>query len=134
MLIGGETLQLLLDTGASLHLSVQAARELGGGPTERAGSFITTEVLQRWRERHPQWRMIDQADANGRVRIIEVPQLEVGGYRVGPVWFAKRPDKNFHEFMSQWMDHQVDGAIDGNAFSTLKISVDYPSGVAVLER
>lgn len=132
--IEGETLQLLFDTGASVRLSAQAARELGGGPTVRAGSFITTEVLQRWRERHPRWRVIDKADADGRVRIIEVPQVQVGGYRVGPVWFAERPDKNFHEFMSQWMDQRVDGAIGGNAFASFKISVDYPSGVAVFER
>lgn len=132
--IEGETLQLLFDTGASLRLSEQAARELDGGPNLRAGSFITSEVLKRWRQRHPQWRVVDKADADGRVRIIEVPQVQVGGYRVGPVWFAERPDKNFHEFMSQWMDRRVDGAIGGNAFSTLKISVDYPSGVAAFER
>lgn len=47
---------------------------------------------------------------------------------------AQTPDKIFHEFMSQWMDRRVDGAIGGNAFATLKISVDYPNGVAVFER
>jgi hypothetical protein len=62
-------------------------------------SFITTAVLQRWRERHPRWRVIDNADANGRMRVIEVPQVQVGGYRVGRVCFAERPDKNFHEFI-----------------------------------
>lgn len=47
---------------------------------------------------------------------------------------TQTPDKIFHEFMSQWMDRRVDSAIGGNAFSTLKISADYPSGVAAFER
>ncbi|MBX9402139.1 retropepsin-like domain-containing protein [Lysobacter sp. BMK333-48F3] len=132
--IDGETLQLLFDTGASLMLTEQGVRELGGGPADRAGSFIAASVLQRWRERHPHWRVIEHADRNDSGRLIEVPELEVGGYRVGPVWFAERRDRNFHDYMSKWMDQRVDGAIGGNAFADLKISVDYPSATATFER
>lgn len=132
--VDGEVLQLLFDTGASLMLTEQGARELGGGPAHRAGSFIAAGVLQRWRDRHPDWRVIEHGDRNGSGRLIEVPELEVGGYRVGPVWFAERADRNFHEYMSQWMDRRIDGAIGGNAFATLKVSVDYPSATATFER
>ena len=132
--IDGETLQLLFDTGATLRLSPEAARELDQGPTHRAGSFITATVLERWRERHPHWRVIENADAYGKLRIIEVPSLELGGYEVGPVWFAERRDQDLHDYMSQWMDQRVDGAIGGNAMRTLRISVDYPAGLAVFER
>lgn len=131
--IDGETLQMLFDTGATVMLSEPAVRTLGGGPKVRAGSFIAKTVLERWRKRHPDWRVIENAD-HGQLRLIEVPELEIGGYTVGPVWFSERSDPSLHEYMSQWMDQRIDGAIGGNAFATLKITVDYPSAVAVFER
>lgn len=36
--------------------------------------------------------------------------------------------------MSKWMDPRVDGAIGGNAFAGLEISVGYPSATATFER
>lgn len=131
--IDGETLQMLFDTGATVMLSEPAVDTLGGGPSARAGSFIVNSVLERWRKRHPDWRVIEKAD-HGQLRLIEVPTLDIGGYTVGPVWFAERSDPSLHEYMSQWMDQRIDGAIGGNAFATFKITVDYPSGVAVFER
>lgn len=131
--IDGETVQMLFDTGATMMLSDAAVDALGGGPKTRAGSFIARTVLERWRKQHPDWRVIEKAD-HGQLRLIEVPTLDIGGYTVGPVWFAERSDPSMHEFMSQWMDQRVDGAIGGNALATFKITVDYPSGVAVFER
>ena len=48
-------------------------------------------------------------------RAIEVSRIVVGGYTVGPVWFTRRADKNFHEYMSQWMDKRIEGALGGVA-------------------
>jgi hypothetical protein len=62
--------------------------------------------------------------------MIEVPEIQIAGFRVGPVWFTERPDPNFHQFMSQWMDRQVDGALGGNAFRFFRVTVDYPAAVA----
>jgi hypothetical protein len=40
--------------------------------------------------------------------MIEVPEVEIAGSLVGPVWFTWRQDKSFHEFMSSMMDKQVE--------------------------
>lgn len=66
--------------------------------------------------------------------MIEVPEISVAGYTVGPVWFTRRPDKNFHEYMSQWMDKRVEGALGGNALYHFRITIDYPRAVAVFEK
>lgn len=66
--------------------------------------------------------------------MIEVPTVSVAGHSIGPVWFTRRADKNFHEFMSQWMDRKVDGAIGGNALRYFRITIDYPNAVALFER
>ena len=134
-IVDGETLDLLLDTGATTALLPEAVKALGdGGPAERATSFITSSTFARWRSRNAEWRVVEKAETGTDQPMIEVPSLEVGGYSAGPVWFTRRPDPNFHEFMSQWMDRRVEGALGGNALRTFRVTVDYPSAIAAFER
>ena len=130
--VDGDTLQLLFDTGATANLSASAHSAIGdSAPAVRATSFITSEVLDRWRGRHPDWRVIDNADQLiPGMRMIEVPRIEIAGFAVGPVWFTERPDANFHQFMSQFMDRRVDGALGGNGLRFFRVTVDYPAAVA----
>ncbi len=130
--VDGDTLQLLFDTGATGFLSSGAVAALGdSAPSVRATSFISKEVLDRWRQRRPDWRVLDNADeVIPGMRMIEVPEITVAGLTVGPVWFTERPDRNFHEFMSQFMDRRVDGALGGNALRFFRVTVDYPGAVA----
>lgn len=131
--IDGEDLQFLFDTGATFRLDEAAAGVLGDSDVrQRAGSFINLSVLQRWRERHPDWRYLDKGD--GEAAMILVPDIEIAGYHSGPTWFSARPDKAFREYMAQWMDQPVDGALGGNAFRTFRITADYPSATAVFEQ
>jgi hypothetical protein len=65
MVVDGDTLQMLFDTGAMITVTTGARAALGNeGPSTRAASFITTEVMDRWRSRHPDWRLILEADEN----------------------------------------------------------------------
>ncbi len=131
--IDGEPLQLLFDTGATFRLSETAARTLGDPAVrERAGSFITRSVIERWHARHPDWPWIEQGDSG--LPMIQVPSVEVAGYVTGPVWFSGRPDDNFHKWMAQWMDRPIDGALGGSAFAGFRITVDYPAAKATFER
>ena len=131
--IDDEALQFLFDTGATFRLDAAAAATLGDASARtRAGNFITREVMQRWRERHPDWPYIENGDAG--MAMIQVPGVEVAGYHTGPAWFSARPDEAFHEYMAQWMDRPVDGALGGEAFRSFRITVDYPSETAVFER
>jgi hypothetical protein len=134
--IDGETLDLLFDTGATVTLSSEALAKLGDqGPASRGTSFIAAVHFDRWRRKHPDWRVIENADAGLKGEpMIEVPAVTVAGYTVGPVWFTRRPDPNFHKFMSQFMDRQVEGALGGSALRFFRVTVDYPHAVAVFER
>jgi hypothetical protein len=135
--IDGEKIPFLLDTGATVNLSRTALAELGdSGPSERGGSFITARTFVRWRKRHPDWRVLDQADELGdeRSAMIEVPTVVVADHPVGPVWFAERADQNFDKFMSGMMAGHVEGALGGSALHYLRVTVDYPNAIAVFER
>ena len=55
-------------------------------------------------------------------------------HTVGPVWFTRRPDPNFHQFASFWTDKQVEGALGGSALKYFRVTLDYPNAVAVFER
>jgi hypothetical protein len=133
--IDGTEHDLLFDTGATVRLTERAHAELDGeGPRERATSFIVRSVFDRWRQEHPDWRVIEAADRMAEDPMIEVPSVRIGPHTVGPVWFTARADPNFHEWMSQWMDRRVDGALGGSALEYFRVTVDYPAATACFER
>jgi hypothetical protein len=74
--------------------------------------------------------VIEHAQGGTGARMIEVPDVRIAGFEVGPIWFTERPNKNFREMMSQSMNAPVEGAIGGNAFATLRMTVDYLHGRA----
>jgi hypothetical protein len=124
--VDGEELPLLFDTGAMITHAGQV----------RAGSFITRRTFDKWHGKHPEWRVVVGGDELGRERLrtIDVPAVVVGGFTVGPVTFAERPDKNFDDFMSGFMSAHVEGALGGSALHYLRVTVDYARGVAVFEK
>lgn len=136
VLIDGDSLDLLFDTGAMTTLTGSALAALADGrPARRATSFVVRSVFDRWRQRHPQWQVIESADQLGELTfpMIEVPGVEVGGFTVGPVWFTVRPDENFVHF-SQGMDRPIVGALGGSGLQYLEVTIDYPGSVAVFAR
>jgi hypothetical protein len=131
--IDGKPVDLLLDTGATTTLTPKALTALADGlPAIRAASFIADNQFQAWRKAHPEWRVIEDAQAGVKtpISIIEVPEVQIGGARVGPVWFNWRSDRAFHDYMSKMMDKQVEGAIGGNALQHFVMTIDYPGGAA----
>ena len=129
--VDGRELPMLLDTGATTVLAPAALEALGdGGPAERATSMISDEVFQAWRQAHPEWRVIEGAQAGTGSDMIEVPEVDIAGFTVGPVWFTHRPNAAFHEMMSSMMDRRVEGAVGGNAFRHFVMTVDYPNAMA----
>lgn len=128
--VDGQPLDVLFDTGAMTELEPDALAALGGAAGARATSFIVATQFDAWRAAHPQWRVLEKAEKGTHMDMIEVPLVEIAGARVGPVWFTRRPDKNFHDFMSGMMDSRVEGAIGGNALRHFRVSVDYPGAAA----
>lgn len=133
--IDGDSIDLLFDTGATVRLTPEAMAELGVNGSEHATCFITSSALGHWRARHPDWRTIENADLNvPGMTMIEVPEISVAGHTAGPVWFTERPDENFHEYMSQFMDQRVDGAVGGSALQYFTVIVDYLRATATFTR
>ena len=132
--IDGEPIQFLLDTGARTQLAATAwpaiePRE----PKYRATSFITTDRFEQWHTRHPEWLVVPHAEEGAdSSAMIRVPTIEVGGQKIGPVWFTERPNRSFHDFMSQYRDQPVEGALGGSAWRYVTLIVDYPRARAAV--
>jgi hypothetical protein len=132
--INGETHAFLFDTGATVRLSDSALAEIGGESAERGTCFITTGLFEQWRTSHRDWKVVANADLNAAGEpMIEVPSVVIAGLEVGPVWFTRRADRNFHEYMSSMMDRRVEGALGGSLFEYFRITVDYPNAIAIFE-
>jgi hypothetical protein len=73
-IIDGENFDLLFDTGATTTLSDSALSVLKDNrPAGRATSFITTTIFEKWRKRHPDWRVMARAEKETGEAMIEVP-------------------------------------------------------------
>ena len=64
--------------------------------------------------------------------MIEVPEVEVAGWKVGPVWFTRRVPWNF-KWMSSYMDRPISASIGGSFLSYFRVTLDYPKSVAYFE-
>ncbi|MEO6690072.1 MAG: hypothetical protein ABIS07_06690 [Dokdonella sp.] len=134
--VAGEDLDLLLDTGATGYPTAAAQNAQGGDIVDgaRATSFITTSMLEAWHRAHPDWVVVADGDdlfaPRIRARLIRVPQMQIAGWNVGPVWFTERADGNFHQMMSSMTDKRIEGALGGNALSHFAMTLDYPGAVA----
>ena len=131
--IAGEQLHMLLDTGATATLGEDAAAAFGlPAGTPVGTSFIEREVFERWVAAHPGWRVLARGDAlrGQSFRMIEVPDVVIGGLAVGPVWFTERPPGAFRKYMASMMDRPTWGALGGSAFRHVRMVVDYPAAKA----
>lgn len=131
--IDGEVLPLLYDSGATATTTETSAPVFGVAPGTNIGTcFIEQAVFERWRSRHPEWRVLEAADRKGSQlrRMIEVPQVTIAGHTVGPVWFAEQPAGAFQSYMAGMMDRPTWGALGGSALKYFRVVVDYPSAVA----
>ena len=134
--VDGQPLDMLLDTGATAHPTAAGERASRTPTVNGTGvtSYITTSQLERWHQAHPHWRVVVQGDdlvaPHFMARLIEVPNMEIAGWSVGPVWFTERPDTAFHEMMASMMDKTPEGAIGGNVLSHFVMTIDYPSRTA----
>ncbi|HEY9064593.1 MAG TPA: hypothetical protein VIO33_06385 [Burkholderiaceae bacterium] len=131
--VDGEEIDMLFDTGATVQLTEASGTAQGLAAGTRVGaSFITKSTFEKWTRRHPDWQVVERGETikEKTVPMIEVPRITVGGQTVGPVWFTQRSDANFREWMSQWMDKPIDGALGGSALKYFRVIVDYPGSAA----
>jgi hypothetical protein len=127
MRVDGESIEMLLDTGARVEVTEAAQRLLADSePRHRGTSFITRRRFEQWHAKHPSWRVLRAATEGFGFDMIEVPRLELGEQLVGPAWFTVLNNENFETFMSQYMDRPIEGALGGSALRHVRVVLDYP--------
>lgn len=123
IIVDGDTLDMLFDTGASFILTDSGKTKLNTEKESLAGSFIARSVYDKWISRHPDWKIFSKSDMG--TNIIEVPEIKIGQYIAGPVLFSVRPDEAWSEWMIKSMDKVVKGAVGGSALKFFKVKADY---------
>jgi hypothetical protein len=120
--------------GATVWLGAEALKLADDQePSERATSFVSAELFDRWRKADSEWRGIERGCQRSHESIIEVPEVEVAGGRAGPVWFTRRANENY-AWMSTFMDRPITAPVGGNFLRHFRITINYPEAVAYLEK
>ncbi len=132
--VDGEAVDALLDTGATVWLSPEALRIANDhGPSERATSFLSADLFERWHKAHPSWRLMDPGCTKTHEPILEVPQVQVAGLSAGPVWFTRRAQENY-AWMSSFMDRPIAASMGGNFLRHFRVTLNYPAAIAYFEK
>jgi len=133
--VDGETFDFVLDTGATNVISEEQKKLLRDDlPLQRATSFLVRSVFEKWHAKHPEWRAFDNMKTLTGGAMIEVPELVIGGYKVGPVWFSVQVDVGFQGVMKPLMDKPIVGALGGSALHYFRLTIDWPNAIAVFEK
>lgn len=130
--VQGKIIPVLFDTGASAWPSDAAKPILGLDGTRVATSFIVASIFDEWRQKNSDWLVIENACTFSNEPMIRVPKLKIGDVIIGPVWFTRREDSNFHNYMSSMMDRKIEGAIGGSTLKYTRVVIDYPNEVAYI--
>lgn len=134
IIVERDTISTLFDSGATAFIK-EAYQDRFEGFKAVATSFMSAKYFDQWREEHPEWTYLKEADTRIGEDMLQVPEITIAGHTIGPVWFARRADKNFIEYMSQWMDETVYGAIGGSAFAHFdQVLIDYSEGKAYFKK
>jgi hypothetical protein len=134
VIVAGDTVDMLLDTGATSVLSPEAIAVVGAGPAVRASAFAAARLWDSWHQKHPDWRVIPGGEKNMNADLIGVPSVSIAGYDVGTVWFAKRPNSVYDGMMKALMDKPILASIGGTAFRQFKLTLDYVNQRVTFEK
>ena len=131
VIIDGDTLSFLLDTGAQARLSVNVQKRVQLDEFE-AISFIERSTFDKWKTSHPNWLIIEKADMSYGLNasMIQVPSIKIGERTIHSIWFVVRDDSNFEVMSNFFMDKKIIGAFGGNGLAKLGvITIDYKNEV-----
>ena len=124
---------MLLDTGAETYLTPAAIKAMGGGPALRATSMVSAAISIAGARVMPTGAISPRRSRPRARDMIEARDVEIAGARVERVWFTRRPDANYRDFMSLMTDAPVVGSIGDNALCHFRITLDYPAAQLAVE-
>jgi len=130
--IDSEDVPMLLDTGATAKPTA-VGEKVAGIPTVLGygvTSYAPRSLINRWRARHPQWPLIEKGDdLIPHMRLIRVPEIQIAGWSIGPVWFTERADGNI-EGLANYMSGPVQGSAGANIYQHFIMTLDYKDSKA----
>jgi hypothetical protein len=134
--VAGETLTLLLDTGATARVRSRVKSMMPDAAPVHQVCLIETTLLSTWHRMHPEWKYVDAAfDVAGdpaAAPAILVPDLRLGPARALPTWFVARRDASTFAAVSKQMRKTVVGDLGGDALRRWRVTFDLKNELLIL--
>lgn len=131
VVVAGDSIAMVLKTGSHIELTDDVRQALQSDRPLFPAGLISESVAHKWLKKHPEWRIFESADRHYGGSLIEVPEVQIGPLRSGPVHFALRRDEAFTEWFSQFTDEPVAGALGADVFRGTRITLNYPRSVLI---
>lgn len=93
VLVGGQSVPMLLDTGAETLVTESALKMLKDGlPVLRSTSMLQASLFEKLHALHPDWSYLRDAQVTTHSAMLRVNFVIIAGQKTGPVWFTERPN------------------------------------------
>jgi hypothetical protein len=132
--VGDERLAVALVTDGHARLTQETVAEIGDlRPALRALSRVAAPVFDRWRADHPEWRVLEGAEAETGAPLLEIRDVEIAGTRLGSVWVLRDPSADPGAGLAAPVSGPVAGILAGDVLREFRVSLDFRSGLAIFE-
>ena len=137
VLIGGERVMMLLDTGADVAIDAAERSRFDDASPTRSLPLVSKKLFDRLHARHADWpvlaRAARMAETKDAVTLLLVPDLRIGTHRAPPTWVAVREDAETYTNLARMFKVPVEGDLGGEALRAWRVTVDVPHEVLILE-
>jgi hypothetical protein len=126
--IGDRPIDMALETGApTFTIKLQGDAR----PTYSGSSYMAASTIDQILRDDPGCCSV--LINEHKIRTIEIPNIKIAGWRVGPAWFVEMPDANFSRNtpgVGQLVDMPVHGVVGSNVLNHFSMTLDYHAGKA----
>jgi hypothetical protein len=130
----GLAMTAAIHTMSGAELTDEAVAAVGDlRPGRRAISRLAASRFDDWRERHPDWRVVEGAEVGTGEAIMEIRGLVIGSVELPPLWVLRTPDEEVEARLEAPVSGPVAILLGGDVLREFRVTLDFVGGVAVFE-
>jgi hypothetical protein len=131
--VGGESVAAAIHTASGAELTEAAVGAMGDlRAARRAITRVDASLFDEWRSRHPDWRVLEGAEAGTGEPVMEIRNLDIATTEIPRLWVLRSGAERV-EVGGDTAPEWVRLFLGGDVLREFRLTLDFGGGVAVFE-
>lgn len=132
--VAGVEVAAVVATGSAAVLTDAATAAVGDlRPARRAMTRLSATTFDAWRAEHPDWRVVEGAEAGTGEPLLEVRGLRVADAVIERAWVLRTPDDGLEARLGAPAAAPAAILLGGDILREFRVTLDFVGGVAIFE-